>query len=120
MRRRITGAISRGWWAVLGSVGLSRHRWQTLPRLTRRAVKAVVWVAIGLLLIRFLGVWKDSALLLAVVVLLLVIPSYDRVTIGGRNVGKWIVPGVVLALAIAYPYYGLTCRRCRSSGRSRR
>ena len=105
MRRRITGAISRGWWAVLGSVGLSRHRWQTLPRLTRRAVKAVVWVAIGLLLIRFLGVWKDSALVLAVVVLLLVIPSYDRVKIGGRKVGKWIIPGAVLGLAIAYPYY---------------
>jgi branched-chain amino acid transport system permease protein len=105
VRRRITGAISRGWWAVLGSVGLSRHRWQTLPRLTRRTVKAVVWVLIGLLLIKFLGVWKDSALVLAVVVLLLVIPSYDQVTIGGRNVGKWIIPGAVLALAISYPYY---------------
>ncbi len=33
-------------------------------------------------------------------------PSYAKVTIGGRRVGKWIMPGAVLALAIAYPYYG--------------
>ena len=59
--------------------GCSRDRWQALPRQTRRTVKAVVWVVIGLLLIAGLGVWKNSALAMAAVVLLLVLPSYRNV-----------------------------------------
>jgi len=55
-------AIADAWWLVLARLGLSRHRWQTLPRLTRRAVKAVVWVALGLVLIALFGVWKLPAL----------------------------------------------------------
>ena len=103
--RGVTTAISGAWWAVLGALGLPRSRWQKLPRRTRRAVKAVVWVAIGLVLVAAFGVWENSALLVALVVLLLVIPSYQRVTVRGRNLGKWIVPGAAVAIVIAYPYY---------------
>jgi hypothetical protein len=103
--RGVTAAISRGWWAVLGALGLPQSRWQKLPRQRRRAVKAVVWVAVGLVLVAAFGVWENSALLVAVVVLLLVIPSYQRVTFRGRNIGKWIIPGAAVAIVIAYPYY---------------
>ena len=37
--------------------------------------------------------------------LLLVVPRYENVTVRGVRVGKWILPGAVLALAITYPYY---------------
>ncbi|MGZ4391187.1 MAG: ABC transporter permease subunit, partial [Gaiellaceae bacterium] len=105
MRRRIAGAISGGWWAVLGAVGLPPERWRALPQLTRRAVKGAIWVAIGLVLVALFGVWKTSALAVAVVVLLLVVPKYEHLTIRGVRVGKRILPVAVLALAIAYPYY---------------
>jgi len=104
-RRRIGTAIAQAWWAFLGLLGLDRPRWQRLPRRTRRAVKALVWVTIGLLLVWGGGVWQWSALAIAAVVLVLVVPSYDRITIRGRRIGRFIVPGFVLALAIAYPYY---------------
>ncbi|MGZ4371115.1 MAG: branched-chain amino acid ABC transporter permease, partial [Gaiellaceae bacterium] len=105
MRRRIAGAISGGWWAVLGAVGLPPECWRALPQLTRRAVKGAIWVAIGLVLVALFGVWKTSALAVAVVVLLLVVPKYEHLTIRGVRVGKRILPVAVLALAIAYPYY---------------
>ena len=105
MRRRIATAVAAAWWGVLSRAGLTPHRWQRLPRMTRRAVKALVWVAVGLLLVGFLGVWQWSALAIAAVVLLLVVPSYDRLTWRGRRVGRFVVPGAVLALAVAYPLY---------------
>ena len=105
MRRRLGGAISNAWWRLLGAAGLSQDRWQTLPRTTRRTVRAVVWVGIGLALVAFLGVWKLSALAIAAVVLLLVVPRYDRVTVYGRRVGRFVVPAAALAIAISYPFY---------------
>ena len=73
---------------------------------------------LGLLLVWQFGVWETSALAVAVVVLLLVIPRYENVTVRGVRVGKWILPVAVLALAITYPYYlRARCRRCRSSAR---
>jgi branched-chain amino acid transport system permease protein len=105
VRRRIAEAISRGWWAALGDVGLPHKRWLALPRLTRRTVKAAIWAAIALVLVALFGVWKTSALAVAVVVLLLVVPRYEHLTIRGVRVGKWITPAAVLGLAIAYPYY---------------
>jgi branched-chain amino acid transport system permease protein len=104
-RRQIVGAISAAWWAALGRVGLSHQRWLALPRLTRRAVKAAVWAAIGLVLVALFGVWQTSALAVAAAVLLLVIPSYERLKVGRYRVGKWVLPGAVLAIAIVYPYY---------------
>jgi branched-chain amino acid transport system permease protein len=100
-------AIADAWWLVLARLGLSRHRWQTLPRLTRRAVKAVVWVALGLVLIALFGVWKLPALPAAAVVLVLVVPPWGKVTVRGRRVGKAILPAAVLVLAITYPFYGV-------------
>ena len=105
MRRRIAGTISQGWWTALGALGLPHERWLALPQRTRRAVKAAIWVAIALILVWRFGVWKTSALAVAVVVLLLVVPRYENVTVRGVRVGKWIIPVAVLGLAIAYPYY---------------
>jgi branched-chain amino acid transport system permease protein len=105
VRRRIASATSRAWWTALGAAGLSRAGWERLPATTRRAVKAVLWVGVALLLVVVGGVWKLSALAMAAVVLLLVVPRWNRLKIGRRRVGRFIVPGAVLAIAIAYPYY---------------
>ena len=108
MRRVVGGAISESWWRVFGALGLSRARWEALPKIARRTVKASIWTAIGLVLVAFLGVWQWSALAIAAVVLVLVVPSYGRVTIGGRRVGRFIVPLAALAIAITYPFYAYT------------
>jgi branched-chain amino acid transport system permease protein len=105
VRRRLRAAIAAGWWYALGRVGLSRQRWLQLPRTPRRAAKALIWIGIGLLLVAFGGVWKISALAIAAVVFLLVVPRYDRLTIGGRPVGRFVIPAAVLAIAITYPFY---------------
>jgi branched-chain amino acid transport system permease protein len=106
MRRRIAQGVSRALWSALAAVGFPRERWLALPRLTRRTVKAVLWLGVALLLIRAFGVWKISALAGALVIFLLVVPWYEKLTIRGKRIGKWIVPASVLAIAIAYPYYG--------------
>jgi branched-chain amino acid transport system permease protein len=106
VRRRVAEGIARAWWSTLAAVGLPHERWLAFSRLTRRTVQAFIWTPIGLLLTEWFGVWKTSALAVAVVVLLLVVPWYERLTIGGKRVGKWVVPAAVLAIAIGYPYYG--------------
>jgi len=105
VRRRLAARVSSAWWTALGVAGLDRQRWQGFSPLLRRSVKAVLWVVIGLLLIKFFGVWNNTAFALAAVVLLLVVPPYQRVVIRGFRVGKWIIPAAVLAIAVAYPYY---------------
>ena len=103
---RSTSAIARVWWGGLGLVGLSRERWLGFSRRTRRTVKAVVWVAIGLpadRVLRRLGRtphsrWRRSSLLLVLV-------PYQNWTCRGRKVGTWVFPGAVLLLAITYPFY---------------
>ena len=120
MRRRIADAISRGVWSALGAVGFPHERWLALSRMTRRAVKAVLWAVLALVLVALFGVWETSALAVAVVVLLLVVPRYENVTVRGVRVGKWIVPVAVLGLAIAYPYYLGSMPEVPSSARSRR
>jgi branched-chain amino acid transport system permease protein len=99
--RKFRRQVSEAWWNVLGAVGLPRSRWRAFPRSTRRAVKTIVWLAIALVLVALFGVWKTSALLIAIVVALLIVPAWSRL---GR-VGKWVVPLVVIAFVIAYPYY---------------
>jgi branched-chain amino acid transport system permease protein len=106
MRRRIREGVSRALWSGLAKVGLPRERWLAWPRLARRTVKVVLWLVLALVLIRAFGVWKTSALAAALVVLVLAVPWYDRLTIRGKRVGKWVVPGAVLAIAATYPYYG--------------
>jgi hypothetical protein len=101
MREYVSAAL----WAALGALGLSKSRWLGLPHTTRRVVKAVLWVGTGLLLIVFFGVWKTSALAIAAVILVLVVPAWNRLSVRGRRIGKWIVPTAVLGLAIAYPFY---------------
>jgi branched-chain amino acid transport system permease protein len=76
-------------------------RWRALSPQQRRAAKAVAGVAIGLVLIELFGVWKTSALAIAAVILLLVVPRYARL----GKFGRYVIPAAVLAIAITYPYY---------------
>ena len=98
-------SIADGWWRVLTACGLSRERWNGLPRGTRRTIKAAIWVAIGLLLVWQFGTWKWSTLAIAAIVVLLVLPPYKGVKARGWRVGLWVAPIAALALAIAYPWY---------------
>jgi branched-chain amino acid transport system permease protein len=108
VRRVVRDAIAESWWAGLGAIGLSHERWSALPKIGRRAVKASIWTGLGLVLVVFFGVWQWSALAIAAVVLVLVVPSYGRLTIGQRRVGRFIVPAAALAIAITYPFYAYT------------
>jgi hypothetical protein len=100
VRRRISSA----WWAVLGRAGLDHARWRALPHRVRRGVKTAIWLAIFLLLVWKFGVWKTSALAIAAVVVLLLVPPYQRLQVRGVSIGRWVVPAAVLAIAVAYPY----------------
>jgi branched-chain amino acid transport system permease protein len=99
VRRRLRARISAAWWSFLAILGLDQSRWNALPPGRRRATKAVVWTAVALGLILWLGVWHWSALPAAVVVVALATPRWGRIS-------KWIIPAAVIALAIGYPYYG--------------
>ena len=56
---------------------------------------------IGLILIAIGGVWNSTALVAAAIVLVLVVAvPWRRVPFG-----QWIVPLVVLVLAVLYPFY---------------
>jgi branched-chain amino acid transport system permease protein len=104
--RRLRFGISEAWWRGLSAVGLSQQRWLDQPPRTRRLVKTVIWVGIGLILVGLLGVWKTSStLLIAAGIIALVVPPWKRVSVGGLRIGKWVVPLAVLGVAIAYPYY---------------
>ncbi|HLW17247.1 MAG TPA: branched-chain amino acid ABC transporter permease [Actinomycetota bacterium] len=105
MRRRVKAAFSAAWWTGLGRLGLSPERWNALPRTARRLTKALVWTAIALLLVAYLGVWQWSALAIAAVVLVLVVPRYGNLTFRGRPIGRFVLPVGVLLLAVTYPFY---------------
>ena len=105
MRRRAKFAISAAWWSLLSAVGLTNERWMALPHVARRGVKAFVWTSIGLVLVGLFGVWQWSALAIAAVALVLVIPRYDRITIRGRRVGRWFIPLATFAIVFTYPIY---------------
>jgi branched-chain amino acid transport system permease protein len=79
--------------------------WTSLSPLARRAIKATAWTGLGLLLVVLFGVWQWSALVIAAIVLVLVVPSYSRVRIGGKRIGRFVVPAGILTLAITYPFY---------------
>jgi branched-chain amino acid transport system permease protein len=106
MRRQIRQQVVQAWWQLLTVAGLPPERWNALPALLRRTIKAVVWIAVGLILVWQFGVWKTSALLVALVLLVLIVPWYQRLSIAGRPIGKYVLPAAVLAIAILYPYYG--------------
>ena len=67
-----------------------RDGWRALSPSQRRAVKAVAAVAIGLGLTALFGVWKTSALAIAAVILVLVVPRYGRL----GKVGQDVVPAL--------------------------
>jgi branched-chain amino acid transport system permease protein len=106
--RRFKSSVSAAWWRGLSLAGLTPARWSALSPVTRRAVVACTWAGVALALVGFLGVWKISALAIAAAVLLVVVPPYNRIVIGGRRVGRFVVPVAVLAIAVAYPYYAST------------
>jgi branched-chain amino acid transport system permease protein len=103
--RRIAAAVSAAWWAALTVAGLSPERWAALTPQRRKAVKAFVWLVIGLVVIAIWGVWETSAIAVAAVVLLLVVPPYQQLRVRGFHVGKWITPAAALAIVVTYPYY---------------
>jgi branched-chain amino acid transport system permease protein len=105
VRRRIAQSLSHAWWTALGAVGLPRKRWEALPAVGRRAVKAGLWVAIFLVLVGFFGVWKTSALAVGAVIFLLLAPAWDRLTIRGWRIGRSFAPVAVIAIVASYPYY---------------
>jgi branched-chain amino acid transport system permease protein len=105
VRRRLAEAISRGWWTLLSALGLTHARWDGLPVTARRAAKTMTWVAVGLVLVALFGVWKTSALLVALVVILLVVPAWSRLVVDRFPIGRWIPPAALLVLAVLYPYY---------------
>jgi branched-chain amino acid transport system permease protein len=105
VRRKVGEWVSQAWWAVLGAVGLPRERWNGLSREARHAIKAAIWVGVFLLLVALFGVWTSSALVIGAVLLLLFAPSWDRVSLAGHPVGKWVAPVAVVTLAVTYPYY---------------
>jgi len=76
-----------------------------VPTRWRRPAKGLFWAVVGLLLVGFLGVWKWSALAIAAVLVVVFVPRYNRVTIGGRRIGRFLFPAMILALAVAYPFY---------------
>jgi branched-chain amino acid transport system permease protein len=106
MRRRIRQQVAQAWWQMLTALGLPPERWNALPALVSRTIKAVIWIGIGLILVWLFGVWKTSALAVALVVLVLVVPWYQRLSIAGRPIGKFVLPAAVLVIAVLYPYYG--------------
>ena len=104
MARRIAAAVSAAWWAALTVAGLSPERWAALTPQRRKAVKAFVWLVIGLVVIAIWGVWETSAIAVAAVILLLVVPPYQQLRVRGFHVGKWITPAAALAIVVTYPY----------------
>src|SRR4029079_19757295 len=87
------------------AVGLPHERWNGFSPGLRRAVKALLWVGVFLILVALFGVWKPSARAVAAVILLLVAPRWGHASIRGRRVGTWVAPLAVIALAASYPYY---------------
>ncbi|HEY2373038.1 MAG TPA: branched-chain amino acid ABC transporter permease [Gaiellaceae bacterium] len=106
MRRRIRQQVSQAWWQALSAMGMTPERWMSWPPLLRRTITAVIWIGIGLVLVAFFGVWKTSALAAALVLLVLVVPWYQGLSIAGHRIGKYVVPVAVLTIVVLYPYYG--------------
>jgi branched-chain amino acid transport system permease protein len=103
VRRR---QLSERWWAWLEAAGLGHERWRAWPLPLRRLVKAAIWLGLGLILTAAFGTWNSSALAVAAVVLLLVVPPWERIpAVRGVRVGRWIAPLIALGFVVAYPYY---------------
>jgi branched-chain amino acid transport system permease protein len=105
VRRRLGRAFARAWWAMLGVAGLTPERWLTLAPQTRRAIRAALWLAVAVALVALFGVWENSALVIAAVIFVLVVPRWDRLSLGRFRIGRFAVPAGVLAIAVTYPYY---------------
>ncbi len=102
MRRQ----LSARWWGWLEAAGLGHERWRSWPQPLRRLVKATAWLGLGLILTAAFGTWSTSALAVAAVVLLLVVPPWPRIPdVRGLRVGRWIAPLIALGFVVAYPYY---------------
>jgi branched-chain amino acid transport system permease protein len=104
-RYQFLDTVSRTWWTLLAGAGVSQQRWRSWPGTTRRAVKTTVWLTLFLVLVALFGVWDTTALAVAACIAFLVVPPWSRLRVGRFAVGKWVVPAVVLGIAIAYPYY---------------
>ena len=103
--QRIAGQVTRATWAVLAAVGMPRERWDGLAPNVRRAVVVAIWAGLFLVLVALFGVWKTSALAVAAVIVLLLAPTWNRLTIRGWRAGKWFAPFAVIVVVASYPYY---------------
>jgi branched-chain amino acid transport system permease protein len=73
-------------------------RWTELPDMTRRAVIAGLIALLLLLLMSF----SAAGFVVALVFVLLYLPPWSRLPYG---IGRFLLPVVVLLLAVFYPYY---------------
>jgi branched-chain amino acid transport system permease protein len=77
-----------------------RERWRGLKEWQRRALKAAVVVLLGMLILGPIYGFTGSAFLVALVVIVLYVPPWDRV-----RFGRYLLPATVLLLCVLYPYY---------------
>jgi branched-chain amino acid transport system permease protein len=92
--------ISAKWWELLDRLGFGKERWLAVDPTARRAIKTTFWLVVGLILVAIGGVWNSTALVAAGVVFAVVVIPWDRLPLG-----QWIVPLVLLVLAVLYPFY---------------
>ncbi len=93
--------VSAMWRNVLGLLGVDPSRWQAADPLVRRATRTAILLGIGFVLIAAFGSFSWTVFPVAAVVFALVVPPYDRLPFG-----RFVLPAAVLAIALAYPFYG--------------
>ena len=97
--RRRPGFAGR-WWQALEAVGLPEERWLRIKPWQRRAIKAAIVVVLAIAILAPLYGFKGAAYLAALTLLVLYVPSWDRLPFG-----RFVVPVGVFLLAALYPYY---------------
>src|SRR5919201_1011545 len=103
-RHELRRSAGHAWWLALGWTGLTQERWESLPRVARRAIVTAFWLLVGIILVWVGGVINGSVFLAALVAFALIVPPFERVKVGPYRVGRFIAPAALLALAVLYPY----------------
>jgi branched-chain amino acid transport system permease protein len=83
-------------------LGLEQYeeRWRSLTAVQQRLAKAGLLAAGFLVVVAAFGAFEPSAVFFVLVVAGLSVPEWSRIPYG-----RYVIPGSVLALAAAYPYY---------------
>src|SRR5712692_1553379 len=93
--------VGDAWWRALGSLGLSRTRWRSVPQPVRRAVLLGTFGLLALAVMAPLNGFDAAAYVTFAVVTFVLVPPWGKVP----AIGKAIVPLLVLGVFLAYPYY---------------